>query len=41
MNKPVIYIGSHYIYNKEFCSYNQLRLRLKNTLDILEKELRN
>ena len=40
MNKPVIYIGSHYIYNKEFCSYIQLRLRLKNTLDILEKGLK-
>ena len=40
MNKPVIYIGSHYIYNKDFCSYNQLRLRLKKTLDILEKELK-
>ena len=40
MNKPVIYIGSHHVYNKDFCSVNQLRLKLKNTLDILEKELK-
>lgn len=40
MNKPIIYIGSHHVYNKGFCSNAQLKLRLKKTLDILENELK-
>jgi len=40
MSKPIIYIGSHHVYNKDFCSTAQLKLRLKKTLDILENELK-
>jgi N-dimethylarginine dimethylaminohydrolase len=36
----IIYIGNQHIYNPHICSNNQLKLRLKNTLNILAAELK-